>query len=603
MDIKNEYDSLVRTYCSDPLDREFLEVRNARLEETLKRCLAFAGRELSSDMLIGWLPLKQANACARQSRHGHMILINDGLEPLALAVASLFAAVVPADSGGRIVPPVLDIAEAAKVFSMASEVFVEGVPQRDRPPSLVQALERLKGLAGPRERFALWHYDALIDFVIAHELAHVLNGDFGDPEAFDSHFYLRDLDVKSCQVELKADHVAGRLLQSMYAGSFQSRADHENTPEDRGLTGAVLFFDALEATWWTQGVSHPSPAERRAALICDTFPEESSFTPVPNLDSAVRTVAMLRGIDPETLEAPIRYASQEEWAAALEPLRNYASSLAPDQVSEISAGSGAARAYSTVSVRDMMMQSHEIARSLVALVALGYIKSGPATNFLPRIDLGIFTSVYTEVHGQHPDSAPFLSLLRQSIGNIDEIVDSVAAYRKRDATIQYYTRETDTAKLIQDEDGRGASLMNTVIVFGPVPGDCRKSLIKRLEASDVDLNIFVGTTINNVIASGVGLRLSPNLSPCIVHFEHDVPGIQNRKLQDADFGKWAQTFLVRIHAELAEVGWSEDNEPESRFHFSKDGGGLAIFTWTTIATRDCIQFCRAVELAFEDISR
>jgi len=446
MKIKDDYYSLVRSHLSGPVDFGLLDRRNAFLDERLKRCLGFAGKTLPSELLIGWLPVEKANAFACQSRHGHMILINDGLDSFALALASLFAAVVPGDSGGRMVPPILAASEAIQVFSIASEQFVEGVLRQDYPPSLSSVLNKLRQLTGPREALAQWHYCALLDFVIAHELAHVLHGDLGEANAFGPHFYVREFDLQRCQVELKADNVAGRLLQSMYAGSFRSRRDLENTPEDRGLTGAVLFFDGLEATWWLQGSDHPSPAERRAALICDAFREHGPLTPVPYLDHAVRTIAVLRGVDPETLEARIRDTPRQEYEAVVSQLRRYAQLATRDQALQAIERWGSGWGYKTATVRRIMGQSHEIARALVAGRALSYIRSGPATNYVYRIDLGVFASVYSEIYANDPGFAPFLRLLQKGIGNIDEIIRSVSAFRNGDGTVQYYTRERDAAE-------------------------------------------------------------------------------------------------------------------------------------------------------------
>jgi len=144
--------------------------------------------------------------------------------------------------------------------------------------------------------------------------------------------------------------------------------------------------------------------------------------------------------------------------------------------------------------------------------------------------------------------------------------------------------------------------MNAVIVFGPIPGEARRSLIGTLEASEADLNLFVGTTIEDVLANAPALRLSPSLSPCFVQFEHDVPGFKQQEVKGTDVRKWPQTFWTRIRSELRVAGYSEGEEPEFKFYLSEGGGCLAAFRWGTVATRHCIRFCRLVELAYREIA-
>jgi hypothetical protein len=287
--LKQEYLKLYHLMSEKPIDLKDLDNRNSDFASKLDSLLEASNSktDFSSIIFIGVFPLNTLNAQALKVESGFLILIHLGLMKFALQTAALIGGVVMAESRGAVVPQEIGMAQASTLFRKWTLALVKGIVDDETQLDFYPA----------RTRFNFVHFlfASLMDFVVAHELSHVLCGHFDEEEVVNPdkiarkriHYYTR-----SWQQELEADRVAMELVKKIY---------HKQVSEESMYLGPALFFEIVDAVsevaveQSAEGLSSHPPAEaRRSAIITNTH-SDGFFAKVPRVDSLVETIREIRG--------------------------------------------------------------------------------------------------------------------------------------------------------------------------------------------------------------------------------------------------------------------------------------------------------------------
>jgi hypothetical protein len=245
-------------------------------------------------VFVGGYPTHTVDALVAPRPEGAIVLMNQGVLTAAFTLGAILAAAVPYESDGREVPPELPERSADIMIADLVTALVRGIVPR---PFELRS-ER-------RAAFASFLGEYLIDFVLAHELAHVLLGHLDrDPETVvPSGAHEVRISLPSWQHELAADERAFELLSAVVPDQV-SRESRYMPP--------TLLFELLECEASVRRPrtappfsldhvaalrTHPRSAERRSALVVSTHPDGPLAT-MPRVDMLIERMAAARGQPP-----------------------------------------------------------------------------------------------------------------------------------------------------------------------------------------------------------------------------------------------------------------------------------------------------------------
>lgn len=245
-----------------------------------------AGGEFALDrVLAGVHPSHSFNAQAVRVESGFLLLVNIALMNFALQVAFIVGGLIPSTFRGRVLPceittetaRILLRRKARSLITREDVGEIEFIPSEQRFP------------------FAQFLFTTLVDFVLSHELAHVVCGHFDQEKIVNPRNLSPRLQyyVRSWEQELEADITAMKTIQAVHNKSLDS---------DAVYCGPVLFFELVSVIEriangnniekkGLQLVSHPSAGARRSAIITNTA---GFYGKHKIIDQLVATIATIR---------------------------------------------------------------------------------------------------------------------------------------------------------------------------------------------------------------------------------------------------------------------------------------------------------------------
>ncbi len=437
---------LDKAVCNPEVSDSYLEnLENARR-------LLVDGR-----IYCGLWPEDSVNASAAVFANGFLIRIHCGLYQAAIALSYIIAAMV--DQGGGPDGARLSPEEGTRYYDrLLGEIAVgSAITVSDLPLNNWQ-LQTAEGLAM-----------MTLNFVIAHELAHVALGHL-DP-AKDIHTEIPEPDgdlgdwdptdtIDAMSIEIEADLVASTLVGRLYDESI----------EDGKYCGHMLFFEIVEAVilaqysylHWaedSEGLdkfellsayrTHPQPAWRRAVSIASHHPD-GWFASLPNCEG------MLEIFD-TWHEVPPRKYDKESIARLIE-FSEHASEQ--DRVS-LGVQSGDRFAFIPVeAVVSFFKQELSLVRPVLAWFAVQYVWHTPdrsrsisgvrALMFAWSFDAFLLSHI--AIDEVEPEAREFLDLMEAAVPDLP----AVRRFAERMATLVRDPDSGDRILVLWDQGGAKA---------------------------------------------------------------------------------------------------------------------------------------------------
>jgi hypothetical protein len=264
-------------------------VNEQHLTWRLERLLTALGDARIGPVCTGIYVSTSFHAAATPVDSGTVILVHDQLIDVTIGITSLLAASVPWQFGGEEAPPTVSETDALRMIGEIAESSVLG----GAPVSVDVKL------AEPRWTGFQMLLSTVLNFVVAHELAHVALGHLAElgrgtrssglptqismsswrhEFAADEHAF-RTAAVAFPSVATEAQYLGPVLLFEIVdlAGELRERADRD-TEIDVENYGRLLV--------------HPSAAARRSALINGTHPDgpRADLPLVDDLVSRMRSI-------------------------------------------------------------------------------------------------------------------------------------------------------------------------------------------------------------------------------------------------------------------------------------------------------------------------
>ena len=287
------YAEFYRHFYKDKPAADYLNNVNNDLKQRLDtiRAVSSTVTEFKDPIFIGVAPTYAFNASARNTGSGFLVLVHETLMHFVLQLSILMAGLVNAEAQGAKLQPVWNLSEAKKFFFELINSFL--IDQKFEIPLRI-------GLKGGREHFIHFLFASTLDFIIAHELGHIVEGHCSKeskalkiPSDFDS-FYSQSW-AYSWQQELKADLFAMSIIKELY----RDKVSDEST-----YFGAIIFFelaatinDALVKTGRLDSTdairTHPPSRARRSIVISETHPD-AQLAILPRVNELVDLITKLR---------------------------------------------------------------------------------------------------------------------------------------------------------------------------------------------------------------------------------------------------------------------------------------------------------------------
>jgi hypothetical protein len=409
--LEREYSEMLPS--SAPNVRTALEPWNAELRQRLERMLTAGQGPPLGPIVAGVLANHRFEAMTTRGESGTLILVDLRLLNVSQGVAAVAAAVFPGTLGGERVPPDLPEADAPELIRGFVESAVTG-----------ESFQSVAFELSPRRR-ALYDiaFGTLVNFVIAHELAHITLGHLnaGEDRVISRSGKPIRISLPSWRMEFAADITGFRTANAAFP----------DVRPDSAYAGPVLFLEIVDlmASMITERnhelvldvstlVTHPLASARRSALITGTQPD-AQLARLPAIEALVELMARVRGGTPMRLEPD-----------ALEQLRHFASEcdveryrqLLPlgedvDGVVELDLGA----------VIEYVKGGHDRTRAAVAFAVFERLFSGPAVDAAPRNHLGLLYGLYSNTYVRQPnphseDAAAFDQLVRACVPDLDDLV-------------------------------------------------------------------------------------------------------------------------------------------------------------------------------------
>jgi hypothetical protein len=392
------------------LDRAAVEGFNTFLEPRLRRILDANDLRDRSDILLAIDLSAGLRAYSTPLPSGYLIAHSVRFAMAVSTVCAAIAAAVPAESGGSILPPLIDADRAVEIIRDALDSARSG-----REVPLVRLPE------GARQGFAANITEYVLLYVTCHELAHVVLGHF-EQDAADP---ARHISMAGWAREMTADQHGLVLFRRVHPFPPQAAP---------GYIGPAIFFEMTE---WIHGLrlaetvsgvpvaevvqrfaEHPPASARLSALIRTNHPEPIGAD-LPDIEHLSQLMAAARGS-----------AAGDPPPGSLSTLESAAAACRGAELDRLLNTTGAdATGLTTVEVGpllDAVRVDRRWAEGALATVALAVRRLGRAQGAPARHHLGLLYNLYTATYPAA--GAPgFAAALRAVITDLDLIAVEQAA--------------------------------------------------------------------------------------------------------------------------------------------------------------------------------
>jgi hypothetical protein len=403
MALEDRYFEIYRRCWGEPKDS--LSETNRGLRERLEaltRAAHCLGHDPIPAMYVGEAPTNQVQAEVFAVEGGYLILLHEALLLFAFQAIGLISAVLNLTFKGKIEPPSMPFDEAKVLFNNLITYFTSGGD-----------LKLVWPVTSYRESFAFGLCERFVDFVIAHEVAHVLCGHFTAPTGSINQKRIKPLrfDKLSIENEFEADVTAVRLVKQL---NKEFRAP---LSEVSLYLAPILFFE-LRFALRQRGnrhriTTHPHPTVRQSYIIASTAEDPSGK--FFNLESAVTTIRKLNGEE---------YESGAYRDKANRLLAHATKCVPPSELDELFRGE-TKKGMKEFRPRDLLHfieQNEEKARSAIALTAVLYLLSDLESRGVGRNYLGILIALYLDFYDKQVCQA-FIMILRECFPDYPAIIE------------------------------------------------------------------------------------------------------------------------------------------------------------------------------------
>lgn len=352
-------------------------------------------------------PESRFGASVSASPDGPCIKVYDGLLNVSAVATSLLVARIELRHHGEILRPECSLEDAHSDYNaMIDSVVNHGIEY----PS-IQLSEARRAHASALHGF-------IVEFALAHELAHIANGDLSNDGSQGETSGLGDWER-----ECRADARAIELLRPRYT----------RQPLYATYVGAVVFFEVVDSIRRRTGgsskngsselTSHPTARSRRAEIFRRTLPARLEM--VRSGESGAAEMHVRLGQYVSYLQE-VAYAIPFEGPAPEEDYRHlHAWARECDHAWFMNANpSGEAlNPITTESLRQAMDRGRDYLASLISTLAVAHLTIGDYSSGYAAFALGILIELYLETHCEDRERDELLLLLQRCIPNVQHIVD------------------------------------------------------------------------------------------------------------------------------------------------------------------------------------
>lgn len=355
-------------------------------------------------ILAGSTPSRSFNACAIKTEFGYLVLVNEGLLSICLFASFLIAGFSRCTFRGKIFEPTYSPEEASGQWHLyVDRIKHGGDPGIHGDPTLL-----LRRLPAPREGYWTALYSSTIDFVIAHELAHIACGHLD--KAVDA-----SKPGWSCswENELEADRVAvAAQAQAREADGLKVRS---------GIYGTLLFelFDYFRygLTYYGRDVDgeefpvitmsaanvdrHPHASLRRSAALSE-LAGLSPSSEWENVASVVQWFRILSGVE---ILGELEGGDSRDDRTLIERYGNPDDSLvrSVERLMQCGRAVNGVTWFPVKEILDWVAQDYERAKAAIGFVALAYLKHGKEAGHLFGIHLSILYVLFQVAFAKDAD--------------------------------------------------------------------------------------------------------------------------------------------------------------------------------------------------------
>ncbi len=410
MKLKDDYIGMLKSLGLDKKYISYFEYGNEKLMTTfnsLKEIASNNGNKIHDDVYVGVYPDNIFNAMVTKRRNGILILISFGMFAASFQASNVLAEIHPLRIGTRKIASSIDIVAAKNIISDIIIKFINADQIREFDQFLP---------SDERTDLAKIFYDCLINFIIAHEMSHIICNHLEKPT---TKFYgyknsIINYNISSWEDEIEADYQAMQILE----GKFDVK-----DPNERLVLGPVIFFELerlrrhlitkldekIEDPLYS---SHPLPKKRLASIINVTLDKlKASNLPISSLIvSAFNYFRDIKSTSPK-----------------LKKLKQYA--LAENSrelaVSLIGPESKGIPFINYNKIKEIIGKNITDARKIIAFTATWYALSEEIDKEIPGSYLGQFTIVYLDVY---KNDTEFVKILYDEIPNLDVLINENIVY-------------------------------------------------------------------------------------------------------------------------------------------------------------------------------
>lgn len=391
--------------------------KTQEIERSLNEALdAFANNDalehVRKRLRVQYISQSEFNARVRQERGLYVVKMYDGLLNMIAATAVLLIDRIELKVPRGTIGPIYTIDESNHLY----EEYFKKIVSDQQSTNIIYDI-----LADEKREHAMAIHALACDFVLAHELGHVLNGHLeqmytGEPRTYEEY-------LASWESEFQADTTAINLLK--YA--------HRGQDDFVIYIGAVVFFEVCDSLRrWNakrsgRGLSylstHPPSRARRAELFRRTkLLRDTDAKPFTHM----RLSQYLRYH--HELAYRIPFPDQKQQTACLQELARLGCQFDHLEFFRANPGDSAGNRISFSSIQAEIDKGELFARSLLALTALTHLQIGEFASSHAATLLGLLVLAYEDRYGSDKDWPEFLAFLRECVPTLDHLVDDVGAY-------------------------------------------------------------------------------------------------------------------------------------------------------------------------------
>lgn len=394
-----------------------LEV-NRGLHITLTKLLHTPpARGIDKDVLARFDPAATFNACTQSYNDRYVILLYNGFLNLTMFAATLLMDRIHLRVQEEIIYPLYPIDQSHRQYISAIEAICLKGEEVLAPR-----------LAKRKHEHATALYAAVVEFALAHELAHIVNKDFDKittahgSEGRDFHAFRNDWEV-----EFTADEIAIALLRPIF----------DEKPFYLVYAGAVILFELADSVRRHLAhmaheipddlVSHPPPRSRRAELFRRTLPDRYKNKASQQVDVAKmheRLEQYMRYFHEVAYEIPFDRPGGEN---AVVILRRYSEEYDHSWFYEMNPGDQTLNHIGFPAIRESVRRGHDYMRSLVSSAALLHLQIGEYRSGHKAQLLGILLTWYATEYDGDSRCAELLRTIRECVPTIDYIMEDIAS--------------------------------------------------------------------------------------------------------------------------------------------------------------------------------